>query len=123
MISLIAGLPSPWSRVQADVGPLARPPIYAALEGVALGGISVVFEGASRHREPGRLHPSARSARAMASGVVKATENLLGVVAATGGSPSCISELRPGFFGMSTVDSFERNVGILFSLFVVVMPP
>src|SRR5678816_3167672 len=65
-------------------------PVYAALEGVALGGISVVFEA----RYPGIVSQAVfltfgtlgALLVAYRSGVIRATENFkLGVVAATGG--------------------------------------
>ena len=103
-------------------------PIYAALEGVALGGISVVFEA----RYPGIVSQAVfltfgtLGALLMAyrSGVVKATENFkLGVVAATGGIALLyFLSFILGFFGMSVpLIHSSGTFGILFSLFVVVI--
>ncbi len=103
-------------------------PIYAALEGVALGGISVIFEA----RYPGIVSQAVfltfgtLGALLMAyrSGVVRATENFkLGVVAATGGIALLyFLSFILGFFGVSVpLIHSSGTFGILFSVFVVVI--
>src|SRR5688572_6894173 len=101
-------------------------PIYAALEGLVLGGISVIFE---------RMYPGIVSQAvfltfgtlgalllAYRSGLVRATENFkLGVVAATGGIALVyLLSFVLGFFGISVPLIHSTGTwGILFSLFVV----
>jgi uncharacterized YccA/Bax inhibitor family protein len=103
-------------------------PAYAAFEGVALGGISVVFES----RYPGLVSQAvfltfgtlAALLLAYRSGLVKATENFkLGVVAATGGiALMYLLSFILGFFGMSVPLIHSSSTwGILFSMFVVVI--
>jgi uncharacterized YccA/Bax inhibitor family protein len=103
-------------------------PAYAAFEGVALGGISVVFES----RYPGLVSQAvfltfgtlAALLLAYRSGLVKATENFkLGVVAATGGIALLyLLSFILGFFGMSVPLIHSSSTwGILFSMFVVVI--
>jgi uncharacterized YccA/Bax inhibitor family protein len=103
-------------------------PIYAALEGVALGGISVVFEA----RYPGIVSQAVfltfgtlgALLIAYRSGIVKATENFkLGVVAATGGIALLyVLSFILGFFGVSVpLIHSSGTFGILFSVFVVVI--
>src|SRR3990170_2288251 len=82
-------------------------PVYAALEGVALGGISVIFES----QYPGIVSQAvfltfgilAALLVAYRSGLIKATENFkLGVVAATGGIALLyLLNIVMGFFGAS----------------------
>jgi uncharacterized YccA/Bax inhibitor family protein len=103
-------------------------PLYAAFEGVALGGISVVFEG----RYPGIVSQAvfltfgtlAALLLAYRSGLVKATENFkLGIFAATGGIALLyLASFVLGFFGMSVPLIHSSGTwGILFSMFVVVI--
>ena len=103
-------------------------PAYAALEGVALGGISVIFES----MYPGLVSQAvfltfgtlAALLLAYRSGLVKATENFkLGVVAATGGIALIyLLSFILGFFGMSVPLIHSSSTwGILFSMFVVVI--
>jgi uncharacterized YccA/Bax inhibitor family protein len=103
-------------------------PLYAAFEGVALGGISVFFES----QYPGIVSQAifltfgtlAALLLAYRSGLVKATENFkLGVVAATGGIALLyLVSFVLGFFGMSVPLIHSSGTwGILFSLFVVVI--
>ena len=103
-------------------------PLYAALEGVALGGISVIFES----QYPGIVSQAifltfgtlAALLFAYRSGLVKATENFkLGVFAATGGIALLyLVSFVLGFFGMSVPLIHSSGTwGILFSLFVVVI--
>ena len=103
-------------------------PLYAAFEGVALGGISVIFEA----RYPGIVSQAVfltfgtlgALLLAYRSGLVKATENFkLGVVAATGGIALLyLISFVLGFFGVSVPLIHSSGTwGILFSLFVVVI--
>src|SRR5215204_6025986 len=101
-------------------------PVYAALEGVALGGISVVFES----RYPGVVSQAVfltfgtlgALLLAYRSGLIRATENFkLGIFAATGG----IALIYLINFGMSFFGSgipmihSSGTLGIVFSLVVV----
>ncbi|MFN0054168.1 MAG: Bax inhibitor-1/YccA family protein [Planctomycetales bacterium] len=103
-------------------------PLYAGLEGLALGGISSLFE----YRYPGIVMPAVGLTfgtlgallLAYSSGLIKATENFkLGIVAATGGI--CLFYLVNmvlGFFGMSIPYIHQSGlIGIGFSAFVVVI--
>jgi uncharacterized YccA/Bax inhibitor family protein len=101
-------------------------PAYAALEGLALGGISVGFEA----RYPGIASQAVfltfgtLGALLMAyrSGLIKATENFkLGVFAATGGIALVyLVSIVMGFFGASIpMIHSSGTVGIIFSLVVV----
>src|SRR5215204_2632599 len=103
-------------------------PLYAAFEGLALGGISVVFEA----RYPGIVSQAVfltfgtlgALLLAYRSGVIRATENFkLGVVAATGGIALLyLLSFVLGFFGVSVpLIHSSGTFGILFSLFVVVI--
>jgi uncharacterized YccA/Bax inhibitor family protein len=103
-------------------------PAYAALEGLALGGISLAFEA----RYPGivvnavglTLGTLAALLIAYRSGVVRATENFkLGVFAATGGIAILyLVSMVMGFFGRSIAFIHEGSpIGIGFSLVVVVI--
>jgi uncharacterized YccA/Bax inhibitor family protein len=103
-------------------------PLYAALEGVALGGISVIFEG----QYPGIVSQAvfltfgtlAALLLAYRSGLVKATENFkLGIFAATGGIALLyLVSFVLGFFGMGVPLIHSSGTwGILFSMFVVVI--
>lgn len=103
-------------------------PIYAGLEGLALGGISVVFEATY----PGIVSQAVfltfgtlgALLAAYRSGVIRATENFkLGVVAATGGIALLYGlSFILGFFGMSVpLIHSSGTFGILFSIFVVVI--
>ena len=127
MVSVVAGLVVAMVTVFKQTWAPYTTPLYAALEGVALGGISVVFKA----RYPGIVSQAVfltfgtlgALLAAYRSGVIKATENFkLGVAAATGRSPCCIFEFRPRLLrGERAADSLQRNVGILFSVFVVVI--
>lgn len=109
-----------WSPVTA--------PLYAALEGLALGAISAIFES----QFPGIVFMAimltfgtlAALLVAYTSRLIKATENFkLGVVAATGGI--ClfyIASFVMGLFGVSMpLLHSSGTFGILFSVFVVVI--
>lgn len=109
-----------WSPITA--------PLYAALEGLFLGGISAVFEA----RFPGIVIQAVALTFGTLffllftykSGFIRATENFkLGVVAATGGIFLVyLVTMVLGFFGVSVPYIHDSGpVGILFSLFVVVI--
>ena len=103
-------------------------PLYAGLEGVALGGISYVFE---------QIYPGIVAQAvfltfgtlgallfAYRSGIIRATENFkLGVFAATGGIGLVyLLSFVLGFFGISVpLIHSSGTFGILFSVFVVVI--
>lgn len=106
----------------------ATAPAYAILEGLALGGISAIFE----LRFPGIVIQAVGLTFgtlfalliAYKSGVIKATENFrLGIVAATGGIALVyLVGFVGSFFGWQIPLIHESGlVGILFSLFVVVI--
>ena len=103
-------------------------PLYAGLQGLALGGISVVFETTY----PGIVSQAVfltfgtlgALLIAYRSGVIRATENFkLGVAAATGGIAILyLLSFVLGFFGMSVpLIHSGGTFGILFSVFVVVI--
>ncbi len=103
-------------------------PLYAALEGLALGGISLGFE----QRYPGIVSQAVfltfgtlgALLLAYRSGLIKATENFkLGIAAATGGIFILyMLSFVLGFFGVSIPLIHSSGTwGILFSVFVVVI--
>ncbi|MCK5173923.1 MAG: Bax inhibitor-1/YccA family protein [Planctomycetes bacterium] len=103
-------------------------PLYAALEGLFLGGISAVFDS----RYPGIVLQAvgltfgvlACLLFAYRSGLIKATENFkLGVVAATGGiAMFYLFSIVLGFFNVSVpLIHSSGTFGIAFSVFVVVI--
>ncbi len=103
-------------------------PIYAVLEGLALGGISAFFES----RFPGIVIQAVGLTfgtlfallLAYKTGLIRATENFkLGVFAATGGiAVVYLISLIGGMFGWNMPVIHESGpMGILFSLFVVVV--
>ena len=103
-------------------------PVYAALEGAALGGISFVLE----QQYPGIVSQAifltfgtlGALLFAYRTGVIKATENFkLGVAAATGGILLMyLLSFIVGFFGINVpLIHSSGTFGILFSLFVVVI--
>jgi uncharacterized YccA/Bax inhibitor family protein len=109
-----------WSPITA--------PMYAALQGLALGGISAFFE----QRYPGIVIQAialtfgtlAVLLMAYTTGVIKATENFkLGVASATGAVFLVyMSTMVLGFFGISVPFIHEGGlIGIIFSLVVVVI--
>jgi uncharacterized YccA/Bax inhibitor family protein len=101
-------------------------PVYALLEGLAIGGLSAIFEA----QFPGIvLQAVALTFGTLAclliayrSGLIRATENFkLGVVAATGGIALIyLASIALSFFGIRFPFIHEGGpIGILFSLFVV----
>ena len=111
--------------------PTASPitaPLYAALEGLFVGGISAIFET----MYPGIVFQAVTLTFgtlfcllvAYRSGMIKATENFkLGVAAATGGIFLVyMVTMVLGFFGVGIPFIHDAGpVGIMFSLFVVVI--
>jgi uncharacterized YccA/Bax inhibitor family protein len=128
MVSVIAGLIVALATVFKQTWAPYTTPIYAAAEGIALGGISVVFEA----RYPGIVSQAVfltfgtlgALLVAYRSGVIRATENFkLGVFAATGGIALLyLLSFVLGFFGINVpLIHSSGTFGILFSLFVVVI--
>jgi uncharacterized YccA/Bax inhibitor family protein len=118
IVSLVTVFKKQWSMVTA--------PLYATLEGIVLGVLSVIFE----RRYPGIvIHAVALTFGVMSclllaykSRLVRASENFkLGVVAATGGIAIVyIIDLALGFFGRSIPLIHQSGAfGIGFSIFVV----
>jgi uncharacterized YccA/Bax inhibitor family protein len=126
MVGVIGGLVAAMVTIFKKEWAPVTTPIYAALEGLALGGISVVFE---------RSYPGIVSQAvfltfgtlgalllAYRTGLIKATENFkLGVFAATGGIMFIyLISFVMSFFGTSIpLIHSSGTFGILFSLFVV----
>lgn len=128
LVSVVAGFIVAMVTVFKKTWAPITTPVYAAVEGLALGGISVVFEA----RYPGIVSQAvfltfgtlAALLLAYRSGVIKATENFkLGVVAATGGIALLyLASFILGFFGMNVpLIHSSGTYGILFSAFVVVI--
>jgi uncharacterized YccA/Bax inhibitor family protein len=128
LVSAVAGLVVALVTIFKQTLAPYTTPVYAVLEGVALGGISVVFEA----RYPGIVSQAVfltfgtlgALLAAYRSGVVRATENFkLGVVAATGGIALVyLLSFVLGFFGVSVpLIHSSGTFGILFSVFVVVI--
>ncbi len=103
-------------------------PIYAALEGLAIGGISAIFEKAY----PGIVIQAVLLTfgtlfallMAYKSGLIRATENFkLGVVAATGGIALIyLATIVLGFFGIQIPYIHSSGpIGIGFSVLVVII--
>jgi uncharacterized YccA/Bax inhibitor family protein len=120
VVAMVTVFKKEWAPITA--------PIYALLEGLVLGGLSAVFEA----RFPGIVIQAVGLTfgtlfallMAYKSGVIKATENFkLGVVAATGGIALVyLAGFVLGFFGVSIPYIHGSGlIGILFSLFVVVI--
>jgi uncharacterized YccA/Bax inhibitor family protein len=128
LISVIAGFIVAMVTVFKQSWAPYTTPVYAAVEGVALGGISVVFEA----RYPGIVSQAVfltfgtlgALLLAYRSGLIQATENFkLGVVAATGGIALLyLVSFILGFFGVSIpLIHSSGTFGIIFSMFVVVI--
>jgi uncharacterized YccA/Bax inhibitor family protein len=120
VVALVTIFKPAWSPVTA--------PIYAALEGLALGGISALFQASY----PGIVIQAVALTfgtlfallLAYRSGLIPVTENFrLGVVAATGGiALFYLVSIVLGFFGIRIPLIHESGwLGIGFSLFVVVI--
>ena len=126
MVGLIGGLIVALVTIFKKEWAPVSTPAYAALEGLALGGISVGFEA----RYPGIVSQAifltfgtlGALLLAYRSGLIRATENFkLGVVAATGGIAFIyVASMVLGFFGVTVpLIHSSGTFGILFSLFVV----
>lgn len=125
-VGMIGGLVAAMVTVfKKEWAPITTP-IYAALEGLALGGISVMFE----RQYPGIVSQAifltfgtlGALLLAYRSGVIRATENFkLGVTAATGGIFLVyLVSFVLGFVGVQIpLIHSSGTFGILFSLFVV----
>jgi uncharacterized YccA/Bax inhibitor family protein len=103
-------------------------PVYAAFEGLALGGLSLVFET----RYPGLVGQAVLLTVGVLgvllvgyrSGLIRATERFrMGVIAATGGLAIVyLASFVLGMFGVAVpLINSNGTFGILFSLFVVVI--
>lgn len=119
---LIVAMATIWKKEWAGI----TTPLYAALEGLVLGGVSVMFES----QYPGIVSQAVfltfgtlgALLLAYRSGMIRATENFkLGVVAATGGIFFIyVIGWIMSFFGSGIPLIHESGtVGIMFSLFVV----
>jgi len=120
VLALVTVFKKEWAMVTA--------PAYAAVEGLMLGGLSAWFES----QFPGIVLQAVGLTfgilfallMAYKSGLIKATENFkLGVVAATGGIFLVyLATMLLGFFGVAVPYIHGSGpIGILFSLFVVVI--
>ncbi len=120
VVALVTAFKKEWAPVTT--------PLYAALEGLALGGISLTFEA----RYPGIVINAvgltfgtlAALLLAYRSGLIRASENFkLGIFAATGGIAILyLVSLVMGFFGKSIPFIHDSGpIGIGFSLVVVVI--
>lgn len=128
MLGVIGGLITALVTVFKKTWAPVTTPLYAALEGLALGGISAAFEA----NYPGIVSQAvfltfgtlAALLIAYRSGWIEATENFkLGVVAATGGIFFVyLISFVLGLFGVGVpLIHGSGTFGILFSLFVVVI--
>ncbi len=126
MVGVIGGLVVAMVTIFRQMWAPVTTPIYAALEGLALGGISATFEA----RYPGLVSQAVfltfgtlgALLLAYRSGLIKPTENFkLGVFAATGGIALVyLISIVMSFFGVSIpLINSSGTFGILFSLFVV----
>jgi len=126
MVGVIGGLVVAMATIFRQMWAPVTTPIYAALEGLALGGISATFEA----RYPGLVSQAVfltfgtlgALLLAYRSGLIKPTETFkLGVFAATGGIALVyLISIVMSFFGVSIpLINSSGTFGILFSLFVV----
>ncbi len=120
IVGMVTVFKKEWAAITA--------PVYAAVEGVVLGGISAVMEKAY----PGIVMQAVALTfgtlftllAAYTSGLIKPTENFkLGVVAATGGIVLIyLASIILGFFGLRIPLIHESGpLGIAFSVFVVIV--
>jgi uncharacterized YccA/Bax inhibitor family protein len=125
-IGLIGGLVTALVTIFKNTAAPYTTPLYAAFEGLLLGGLSLVFE----HRYPGIVMNAvaltfgtlAVLLAVYSTGLIRPSENFkLGIVAATGaiGLLYLVSMVM-GFFGKSIPFIHDSSpIGIAFSLFVV----
>ena len=128
LLGLIGGLVAALVTVFKNTWAPFTVPVYAAFEGLLLGGISATYE----QRYPGLVINAvaltfgtlAALLFAYRTGLVRATENFkLGILAATGGiAVVYLISMVLGFFGRGIPYIHEAGtIGIAFSLFVVVI--
>ena len=126
LLGLVGGLVTALVTIFKKTAAPYTVPLYAAFEGLLLGGISATYE----QRYPGIVINAvaltfgtlAALLLAYRAGLVRATENFkLGVLAATGGIALVyLVSMVMGFFGRSIPYIHESGtIGIGFSLFVV----
>ena len=128
MVGLIGGMIVAFVTIFKKTWAPVTAPLYAVLEGFALGGISAMleatYEGIVIQAVALTFGTAGCLLIAYKSGVIKATENFrLGVVAATGGVMLIyLATYILGFFGIAIPYIHENGlIGIGFSLVVVVI--
>jgi uncharacterized YccA/Bax inhibitor family protein len=126
LVGLVGGLVTALVTVFKNTAAPVTTPLYAAFEGLLLGGLSLVFEA----RYPGIVVNAVALTFgtlgvllvAYSSGLIRPSENFkLGIVAATGGVALLyLVSIVMGFFGKSIPFIHDSGpIGIAFSLFVV----
>jgi uncharacterized YccA/Bax inhibitor family protein len=126
LLGLVGGLVAALVTVFKPTAAPISTPVYAAFEGLLLGGLSLVFEA----RYPGIVINAvgltfgtlAVLLLAYSSGLIRPSENFkLGIVAATGGvAVLYLVSMVLGFFGKTVPFIHDSGpIGIGFSLFVV----
>jgi uncharacterized YccA/Bax inhibitor family protein len=126
LLGLVGGLITALVTVFKPTAAPVTTPLYAAFEGLLLGGVSLVFEA----RYPGivinavglTMGTLAVLLLAYSSGLIRPSENFkLGVVAATGAVALLyLVSMVMGFFGKTIPFIHDSGpIGIAFSLFVV----
>jgi uncharacterized YccA/Bax inhibitor family protein len=128
MVGLIGGMIVAFVTIFKKTWAPVTAPLYAVLQGFALGGISAMleatYEGIVIQAVALTFGTAGCLLIAYKSGVIKATENFrLGVVAATGGVMLIyLATFILGFFGVAIPYIHENGlIGIGFSLVVVVI--
>ncbi|MCL4244873.1 MAG: Bax inhibitor-1/YccA family protein [Candidatus Dadabacteria bacterium] len=128
MIAVIAGLVVAMATIFKKTWAPFTAPLYAVIEGVVIGGISAIaeaqFQGIVFQAASLTFGTLLALLVAYRTGVIKVTERFrLGVVAATGGIfVVYLLSIVLGFFGVNVPFIHSGGtIGILFSLFVVVI--
>lgn len=128
LIAVIAGLVVAMVTIFKKTWAPLTAPLYAVIEGVVIGGISAIaeaqFQGIVFQAASLTFGTLLALLVAYRTGVIKVTERFrLGVVAATGGIfVVYLISLGLGFFGVNVPYIHTGGtIGILFSLFVVVI--
>ncbi|HML96572.1 MAG TPA: Bax inhibitor-1/YccA family protein [Thermodesulfobacteriota bacterium] len=128
MIAVIAGLVVAMATIFKKTWAPFTAPLYAVIEGVVIGGISAIaeaqFQGIVFQAAALTFGTLLALLVAYRTGVIKVTERFrLGVVAATGGIfVVYLVSIVLGFFGVNVPFIHSGGpIGILFSLFVVVI--